>query len=263
YIAGTDSEHFYDIALDSNNDVWVCGHTDSNDFPVVDSFQEYNGHDSSVIFELSSNGSSLLFSSIFGGAVYDRCSSLAIDERDNVYIAGSTYSSEFPLYHAEDSLSGKYYDCFVMKIGPEKTIQYSTRIGGSSNDWGNSLALGRNGAVFVGGDSQSDDFPLRREISEPSDDISTHNNGIAFILFDLSDEDGDQYPSWWELINGFDPLNPEVSFNELLTWCAPVIPTVIATSVLLVTLLVLLLSRHRIKSWFERKSSTLAVSQTK
>jgi hypothetical protein len=68
---------------------------------------------------------------------------------------------------------------------------------------------------------------------------------------------GDGIPNWWEMVNGYDPLDPNAPIAELFSWYAPVILTIgVATSLLVV---ILFLGRHRIKSWVGRKSDTDAI----
>ncbi|TFG28956.1 hypothetical protein EU528_10400, partial [Candidatus Thorarchaeota archaeon] len=263
YLGGIQSETFYDIALDSNNDVWVCGLTESPDFPLVDEIMVYQNDLDGIIFELSSNGSELLFSSYIGGSDRDVCNSLGIDERDNVYVCGYAISDNFPLHLAPSNLystsrfSGS--DGFLMKICPEKSILYSTRFGDTGSDSCKSLAIGRNGAVFVGGSTTSENFPLRREISGPSSDIVSRNDGFALVLLDISDEDGDAFPNWWELVNGYDPLNPNVPVTEILHWYAPVILIGVSITFLVI---ILILGRHRIKSWIGRNKPGYGLPST-
>ncbi|MGY5859228.1 MAG: SBBP repeat-containing protein [Candidatus Thorarchaeota archaeon] len=253
FIGGENSETFYDIVLDSNNDVWVCGLTESSDFPTVDNSLEFQGDMDGILFELCSNGSVLLYSSFIGGSDRDVCNSVGIDERDNVYVCGYSCSENFPLIQGASNLyiTNKFFasDGFLLKISPEKSIQYSTRIGGRGSDSCKSIAVGRNGSVFVGGIAGSDDFPLRREISGPSSDIMSRGDGFALVLLDISDEDGDSFPNWWEMVNGYDPLNPNAPVIEILQWYAPVILIGVSATLLVI---ILILGRHRIKSWIGR-----------
>jgi hypothetical protein len=257
FVGGTDSEVFYDIKLDSEGDVWVCGYTESDDFPMINSFQQYHDETDCIIFELSSNGSILLFSTLFGGQDYDVCYSMAIDERNNVYVTGSSSSSEFPLFREDKSyLSTSWYtatNCFIMKISSEKAILYSTFVGGRLSEGGRSIAIDESGAAFVGGYTSSDDFPLKREISGPESAIMSSYDGFAFVLLDISDEDGDNIPNWWELANGFDPLNPDTSLIEVLSWYAATI--VLATVLATLVVVILWIGRHRIKYVFNRRAS--------
>jgi hypothetical protein len=255
-VGGNSSEFFSDIGLDSEGDIWVCGSTKSVDFPTRNSFQEYCDWFDCIVFELNSNGSMLLFSTVFGGQEYDMCYSLDIDERDNVYITGGSNSEEFPLVRQDISIYSFQQhdtDCFVMKISPGGTLLYSTFIGGSHGDWGESIAVDENGATLIGGITRSDDFPLRKELSAPADDVTNYNDGFAFILLDISDEDGDNIPNWWEIANDYDPLNPDAPLLELLSWYAPMILAV--TVVASFTVTILWMSRHRIKSIYRKDDS--------
>jgi hypothetical protein len=253
---GNERDIPYDIELDSHGNVWVCGWSESEDFPDKDGFQNYTDDSDCFIIELSSNGSVLLFSTLFGGDESDGCYALSFDERDNVYAAGGTSSLDFPrvrpatsLYQHNNRLRGP--DVFVMKISPEKTILYSTPIGGASSDWGRALVLDENGAVIVGGYSPSDDFPLRRELSDGSYDIGRTGDGFVFKLLDISDEDGDNIPNWWEIANGYDPFDANTPILEFLVWNARL---VVAISVLSIIAMTAIWSyRDRIRSWTRRK----------
>jgi hypothetical protein len=252
YFGGSDSEGFYDIELDSQGNVWVCGYTESDDFPTMNSYQEHGDDLDGIIFELSSNGSSLLFSTFLGGQDRDWCFSMEFDERDNLFVTGSSSSDDFPLVRDQKSLyvntGHRASDCFVMKISPEKTILYSTFVGGVNGESGRSIAVDENGAAIVGGWTSSTDFPLRREIFEKYND--RYGDGFVFILLDIGDEDGDNIPNWWETANGYDPLDPEVTMLEVLTWYAPIIIMVgVVTSL---TTIILWFGRYRIRSLFGR-----------
>ncbi|MFW9834861.1 MAG: SBBP repeat-containing protein, partial [Candidatus Thorarchaeota archaeon] len=211
FFGGSSTDIPYDIELDSQGNVWVCGETASTDFPLKDEFQMSSRVTDCFLFELSSDGSVLLFSTTLGGIELDACYSMCFDEIDNLYLAGNTNSHDFPLVRPEKSIYQYDYeyrepDAFVMKISPQKSILYSTPVGGRSSDWALSIAIGENGAAIVGGCTYSDEFPQRRELSDASYDIATNSDGFVFVLLDISDEDGDRFPSWWETQNGFDPL---------------------------------------------------------
>ncbi len=266
YMGGNRSEIFTDIELDSNGDVWVCGYTDSADFPTIDSFQNYSDVSESdcVIFKLSSNGSDLLFSTFFGGSWEDECRSMEFDERDNLFVAGMTSSVEFPWFRAAKSVYSENYpkdrrseEGFVMKISPEESILYSTPVGGHVQDVVNSITVDENGAAIIGGITNSVDFPLRREFPyEPEFTVEPvfpnktafpkSPDGFVLMLLDISDEDGDTFPNWWEFVNGFDPLNPDAPLVELLMWYSPVI--VMFGFIASIAIIVLWIGRHRIQS---------------
>jgi uncharacterized protein (TIGR03437 family) len=101
------------------------------------------------------------FSAIFGGLGQDYASSLATDAQGNVYVAGLTYSSDFPVTPgAAQTQFGGTCDAFVSKFGPDGTLLWSTFLGGILDDWATGVAVDGAGNVWVTGWTRSANFPL-------------------------------------------------------------------------------------------------------
>ncbi len=85
-----------------------------------------------------------------------------VDASGNIYINSSTRSTNFPTMPAgalDKTLGGKQ-DAIVFKLSPDlKTLIWSTYLGGSDNDAGNSLTLDSDNNVYVTGGTRSKDFP--------------------------------------------------------------------------------------------------------
>ena len=92
---------------------------------------------------------------------------LAVDTSGNTYVAGTTYSSNFPTQDGyEDTWAGSNGEietAFVSKINPAGTgFVYSTYLGGSlatDRDQGCAIAVDASGDAYVVGSTQSPDFP--------------------------------------------------------------------------------------------------------
>ncbi|MDZ4803148.1 MAG: hypothetical protein SGI92_33735, partial [Bryobacteraceae bacterium] len=99
------------------------------------------------------------FSRLYGGAGGEQFGGLAVDALGNAYLAGVTFSPDFPLVNPLASGSAANGDGYVMKIDPSGNILWSSVIGGADADtfWG--LAVDSTGAVYVAGDTYSSDFP--------------------------------------------------------------------------------------------------------
>jgi hypothetical protein len=88
------------IAVDSAGEAVVAGRTYSTDFPVLNAFQPAHAADSgdsdATLTKLSASGSSLVFSTYLGGNSNDFAMGVALDPSGNIYVAGLTFSSDFP-----------------------------------------------------------------------------------------------------------------------------------------------------------------------
>src|SRR5439155_9040786 len=81
----------------------------------------------------------------------------AVNSLHQAFIAGYTYSSDFP----ELVSSSRYHggeEAFVAKIDNGYLID-SAYVGGSSTDWANGIAVDSNGSVYITGGTASVDFP--------------------------------------------------------------------------------------------------------
>ncbi len=107
----------------------------------------------------------LVTSSYLGGAGIDSAAAVDIDGGGNVYIVGSTESSDLrtsnPLQNTlnQDGSGGKS-DAFVAKLNPEGTsLLFATYLGGTNRDSAAGVAVGADGSVYVTGVTESENFP--------------------------------------------------------------------------------------------------------
>ncbi len=141
YIGGSSGDYGYALTLGSANDVYVTGNTQSSDFPVVNPYQaSLPGIDSGFVTRISSDGSSLVYSTYLGGNAYDQPSGIAINGKGEVYVAGFTTSLNFPMANAyQPTVSpnqGGFYGAygFITKFSADgSSLAYSTYLAGNSN----------------------------------------------------------------------------------------------------------------------------------
>ena len=188
-IGGTDDDYSTGIAIDKSDNAYITGYTDSANFPVtVGAFQTNCGGDTDIfITKLDKSGSSLIYSTYLGGSELDSSAGIAIDNFDNAYVAGWTYSN-FPI------TSNAFYDKRTVHINGFTTILnsrgnnliFSTFCGGEIN----ALARDRSGNFYTTGATSDSLFPV-----SPGAYDATYNAGPgpvhytdAFISkFDFTD----------------------------------------------------------------------------
>jgi len=161
YFGGSGGNAIYGLALDSSDNVYVVGATNSPDMVVTTGTKEAGGVDAFVAAFAAATGQ-LGYSTYLGGAGDDYGNAIAVDTQGDAFVTGSTNSSNFPVAGSpfQSTLKGGT-DAFAAKIGGGGgAVIYATYLGGSANDEGNGIAVDPSGAVYVTGDTASTDFPI-------------------------------------------------------------------------------------------------------
>jgi uncharacterized protein (TIGR03437 family) len=166
YLGGSNPDQATGIAVSATGNVFVGGVTTSNDFPVNSAIQHsINGSQDGFITKLKNDGSALDFSTYLGGAGPDNVSAITVDSAGDPYVTGTTSSLDFPVINAVQSTRGgnpsfSNSDAFVTKLSADGTaILYSTYLGGSGTDQGNSIAVDAATNAYVTGIAFSINFP--------------------------------------------------------------------------------------------------------
>jgi len=103
----------------------------------------------------------LSYSSYFGGTSNDSAYSVATDSAGNIYITGSTRSSNLPTVTPYQAANAGQTDIFISKLSADgSTLLYSTYLGGSSYEYPKDIAVDSSGAAYVIGHTRSSDFPV-------------------------------------------------------------------------------------------------------
>ena len=164
-VGGNDNDYGQSIALDSGNNVYITGDTNSNDFPNTQVCFDYskNGdtfYNDVYVFKLNWNGTSLIYSTFIGGSKYDWGKSITVNSNNNAYITGRTTSTDFPTTaRCYDNSHNKANDVFVTRLKADgSSLLYSTYVGGIGHDMGYDIVIDSNNNVYVAGQAASQ-FP--------------------------------------------------------------------------------------------------------
>lgn len=144
------------------------GPSPARPFPTVNPYDAtYNGEGFIPLFgdvfwaKLTADGRHLLVSTFFGGNDDEWPCGIQADAQGNVYLAGTTYSTNFPTTsnpysRTADNFAG---NPFVAKFSPAgSTLLYSSLIGGTGADTATAMAISA-GDFYVTGDTFSAGFP--------------------------------------------------------------------------------------------------------
>jgi gliding motility-associated-like protein len=194
YIGGGFTDIPHSLIVNNRGDLVIFGTTSSSNFPVsAAAFQTrfgggpgieplsgllmQNGSDTFVA-KLSANGNSLLASTFVGGSGNDGLSRTAdftvknygdefrgevvVDDKDNVYVATTTTSSNFPLSRAIQSTNGGRQDVVVYELDNNLSeLKFSTYLGGVGSDAAYGIKWAASGSVYVSGVTRSSNMPVK------------------------------------------------------------------------------------------------------
>jgi hypothetical protein len=166
YLGGGNHDYAFEMVLGPGGLIYIAGTTHSSDFPTVNPYQAaLNGVGDVCAAILSSDGSSLVYSTFLGGSDSDYCYALGVTPAGEICLGGHTVSNDFPVYNAYDSTFGyptsnDYSDVFLTKFNATgDALVFSTYLGGADNDYCGSLAIASNGDIYIAGNTENSNFP--------------------------------------------------------------------------------------------------------
>jgi len=161
------SEYIYAMAVDPAGSAYVTGVTYSSNYPVTGGAYDttFGGGADGFVTKLNTAGTGLTWSTFLGGTVSgDYPNAIAVDSVGNVYVAGYTNSTDFPVtagaYRtAFNTTNGE--DMFVTKMNSTgSALVWSTFLGGSGYENAMAIAVDSTFNCYVAGQTTSSDFPV-------------------------------------------------------------------------------------------------------
>ena len=180
------------MAVDANGDVYLAGRTNEPGFRVpANAFQRALSTNVNTtcqgrlcndvaIVKLAGLDGRILAATFLGGSAEDSPTALQIDRTSgSVVVAGVTTSRNFPTHEgAFQRTTSSTSTTFVAKLNSSLTVlEFGTYMSGRSTDRISAIAVDNQGAIYLGGTTESLNFPIT-----PGAYRSTHAAGMIFLM---------------------------------------------------------------------------------
>ena len=159
-----------EVILDNQGNIYVAASSRTSGFPTMNATQNnLSGTQDAVVFKLSPDLTTLMWSTYLGGAQEDAAYVLALDPTQaNLYVAGGTQGNGFPFSGGTlwPSYQGGPADGFIAKFqnsGAYPLIR-ATSIGTANYDQCYGIQTDAAGSVYAMGQSLGGQFPINNVI---------------------------------------------------------------------------------------------------
>lgn len=162
FLGGSGDDVGYGVAVDVGYNEYVTGSTKSTNFPVTAAAaQPQNAGGIDVFVTKLAPFGGPIYSTYIGGSGDDVPVGIAVDSAGLAYVGGDTNSNNFPTsMTAYQTLSQGRGDIFAFKLqAAGNQLGYATYVGGGGADNATGIALDTNGVLYIGGNSNSPNFP--------------------------------------------------------------------------------------------------------
>lgn len=182
FLGGNLDDVVYDVTTDPFNRVILCGSSGSLNFPILNSTQSFSGITDLFVTQFNSFGQ-LQWSTLSGGADQDAALGVACNPSGEIFLTGYSKSNNFPLLNAWQNQFGGLEDIIIQRYNGNGQLIWSTYLGGSDADRGNSISVPDNQLIFIGGYTEGNSFPTQYP-------YQTQSQGMDEGIFSWFDQDG-------------------------------------------------------------------------
>ena len=161
YVGGNGDDQANAVAFSATKkQVYVVGDTTSTNLPLGPRLGA-RGNGDVFVWSLATDTLAQLGSIVLGGSGFDHAASVAVDAAGYRYVAGDTFSADFPVSANTPSHAGDA-DSFVIKLTPPgstgPTMVDSSLVGGESTETTAKVAVTPSGVAWLNGSTTSQTF---------------------------------------------------------------------------------------------------------
>ena len=185
YLGGSGNEWRVSVLTDNKNNVFICGETESSNYPTTGGVYDrtFDGLSDVFISKLDTNLSTLLASTLIGKNNVEEALGMRLNNNDEVFIVGYTKSSNFPTTQGvyAKSYNGGERDAYIAKFDNDlKTLLASTLLGGGGKEDCRDIIIGKDNNLYITGNTTSSNFPVSTNAFDGSFNGSS-SQGDVFI----------------------------------------------------------------------------------
>lgn len=158
YYGSHGTDVFFDLAVDSKDDIYCVGYTDSDDNIATSGSHQstYGGKRDAMLVKFNNHGIRQ-WATYYGGNENDYGQSILVSQRDNILIAGYTNSTSAIASSGsyQSTFGGGVNDGFIAKFNPNGSRDWGTYYGGSNYDAIFGIAMDSSRNTYVVGKTYS------------------------------------------------------------------------------------------------------------
>jgi hypothetical protein len=207
FLGGSDWDGVFGLTVDGNGNAVVTGVTASTDFPITANAVQNTlpGGDATFVTVIKGDGTGIIYSTYLGGSTSDGVPvpvnpfhalppsnvetigvAVSVGSDGTIYVVGGTNATDLPATSgAAQPLIGGEADAFVARIRTDVAgsagLLYLTYLGGATNDLCSAIVVDHDGNAFLGGQTQSPNFPTTLGAFQ-----QTHTVGTAAFVTKLN-----------------------------------------------------------------------------
>ena len=167
FLGGDGTDWGNDLAIDSEDNVVITGFTTSDDFPIMNPYQDERvGYADLFMTKITPDGQSLVFSTYLGGSSPDYGNAITIDSQDRIIVTGRTRSEDFPTTYPTGVIDSMHDNVSLVVLDKEGSLLLSMILGGEDNDVGISVVWYPEDSFILVGYTESTDFPIYEAYQE-------------------------------------------------------------------------------------------------
>jgi hypothetical protein len=148
-VGGSGGDYAEGVAVNTTGSkIWIAGSTTSDNLPTANAFQAVSGGSGDALVMQFNGSGGLVFSSYYGGYLYDTAADIALDSAGNAHLAGSIWGGFFAKVNGQT-----YQNEYERMIGGQEAV-------------GHGIALDSQDNIYITGEIRSATWPTVNPVQE-------------------------------------------------------------------------------------------------